>query len=242
MRSQGVDEAVGPSGFAILPQPDEATCGPTCLHGIYRHYGDDVSLDEVVREVPMLDEGGTLAVLLANHALARGYAATIYTYNLQAFDPTWFETPGVDLAERLRVQRRHKSDRRLQISTKAYLEFLERGGTLRLEDLVPGLISRLVGKGTPILTGLSATYLYRATREDPDTGRPDDVEGTPVGHFVVCCDYDAARRRVLVADPLFENPVARHEHFYEVPVARFLNSILLGVLTYDANLLVIRPR
>lgn len=242
MRSQGVDEAVGPSGFAILPQPDEATCGPTCLHAIYRHYGDDVSLGTVIREVPMLDEGGTLAVLLANHALDRGYAATIYTYNLQAFDPTWFETPGVDLVERLRAQRRHKSDRRLHISTRAYLEFLERGGELRFEDLVPGLISRLVRKGAPILTGLSATYLYRAKREVPDTGRPDDVEGMPVGHFVVCCAYDQTRRTVLVADPLFENPVARHEHFYEVPVARLLNSILLGVLTYDANLLVIRPR
>jgi hypothetical protein len=242
MRTREAGREAGRSGFLILAQPDETTCGPTCLHAIYRHYDDDVPLETVVREVPTLDGGGTMAVMLANHALARGYAATIYTYNLQAFDPTWFGPPGVDLSERLRAQRRHKSDRRLHISTKAYLEFLERGGELRFEDLVPPLISRLVGKGTPILTGLSATYLYRAAREVPDTGRPDDVEGAPVGHFVVCCDYDPARRTVLVADPLLENPVARHEHFYEVPVVRLLNSILLGVLTHDANLLVVRPR
>jgi len=242
MRSPGATKEAGPAGFAILPQPDETTCGPTCLHAIYRHWGDDLPLDAVVREVPTLEGGGTLAVLLANHALARGYHATIYTYNLQAFDPTWFAEPEVDVAERLREQRRHKTDRRLHISTKAYLEFLERGGRLRFEDLVPGLISRLVGKGTPILTGLSATYLYRARREVPETGAPNDVEGTPVGHFVVCCDYDSSKRTVLVADPLRENPVARDEHFYAVPVARFLNAILLGVLTYDANLLVIRPR
>ena len=242
MRTEGASEPAVRPGFSILPQPDETTCGPTCLHAIYRHWGDHVSLDRVIREVPTLDGGGTLAVLLANHALARGYAATIYTYNLQAFDPTWFCGSDVDLAERLRAQRRHKSDRRLHTSTKAYLEFLERGGVLRFEDLVPALIARLVGKGVPVLTGLSATYLYRAKREIGETGEANDVEGTPVGHFVVCCDYDSTRRTVLVADPLLDNPVARQQHFYEVPVARFLNSILLGVLTYDANLLVIRPR
>jgi hypothetical protein len=242
MRSQGAGKEAGRAGFTILPQPDETTCGPTCLHAIYRYFGDHVSLETVVREAPTLEGGGTLAVMLANHALARGYAATIYTYNLQAFDPSWFASSDVDLAERLRAQRRHTSDRRLHISTKAYLEFLERGGEMRFEDLVPALISRLVGKGTPILTGLSATYLYRDTREVPETGLPDDVAGRPVGHFVVCCGYDSARRTVLVADPLVENAVGRREHLYEVPVARLLNSILLGVLTYDANLLVIRPR
>ena len=35
----------------------------------------------------------TLAVLLGCHALRRGYEATIYTFNLQVFDPTWFEEP-----------------------------------------------------------------------------------------------------------------------------------------------------
>ena len=35
----------------------------------------------------MLDQGGTLDVFLANHALQRGYKATILTYNLDLFDP-----------------------------------------------------------------------------------------------------------------------------------------------------------
>ena len=228
--------------FDMDPQPNDTSCGPTCLRAVYAFYNDPLSLDDVIAQVQPLDTGGTLAVHLASHALRRGYSATIYTYNLQAFDPTWFGDPDVDLADRLREQRRHKTDRRLHTSTKAYLEFLERGGHLRFEDLVPGLISRFVGKGTPILTGLSATYLYRARREVPETGVPNDVEGMPVGHFVVCCGYDSAKRTVLVADPLLENPMARDEHFYTVPVARFLNAILLGVLTYDANLLVIQPR
>ena len=39
----------------ILPQPDEITCGPTCLHAIYNYYGDEIPLERVIAEVPMLD-------------------------------------------------------------------------------------------------------------------------------------------------------------------------------------------
>ena len=58
--------------FAILPQPTITTCGPTCLHSIYRYFNDSISLKQVISEVSMLEEGGTLAVFLANHALKRG--------------------------------------------------------------------------------------------------------------------------------------------------------------------------
>ena len=56
----------------ILPQPDNMTCGPTCLHALYRYYGDDLLLEDVIEQVPSLEGGGTLAVLLACHALRRG--------------------------------------------------------------------------------------------------------------------------------------------------------------------------
>ena len=56
-------------GFVVDPQPDDETCGPACLHGIYRHYGDDIPLAQVAAELHRLDGGGTLDVFLANHAL-----------------------------------------------------------------------------------------------------------------------------------------------------------------------------
>ena len=77
----------------ILPQPTETTCGPTCLHAVYRFYNDRISLTKLVDEIPYLEEGGTLAVMLGTHALKRGYRAKIYTYNLHMFDPTWFLHP-----------------------------------------------------------------------------------------------------------------------------------------------------
>ena len=75
-------------GFDIQAQPDDVTCGPTCLHSLYQYYKDDIPLKDVIRDVKQLKNGGTLAVMLGNHALNRGYKAIIYTYNLNVFDPT----------------------------------------------------------------------------------------------------------------------------------------------------------
>ncbi len=227
--------------FRIEPQPDDTTCGPTCLQAIYRFHGDPVSLEQVVREVETLETAGTLAVLLALHALGRGYGATIYTYNLHVFDPSWFLPDGPDPSDKLRAQLQVKTDPRLPFVTGAYLRFLERGGRLRFRELTPDLIRTQLRKGRPILTGLSATYLYQSPRElGEHRVRYDDVAGYPAGHFVVLCGYDPESREVLVADPLRENPTFE-PHLYRVGIQRVLGAVLLGVLTHDANLLVLTP-
>ncbi len=225
----------------ILPQPDDFTCGPTCLHALYRYFGDEVPLEQVIGEVPVLENGGTLDVLLANHALVRGYSARIFTYNVQMFDPTWFGGPGVDLAERLTRQLEHKDSERLRIATEAYLLFLRRGGELRFEELTTALVRKYLSREIPILTGLSATYLYGSAREYGPEGRPDDIRGKPAGHFVVLCGYNRETREVLVADPLQKNPLSGTNP-YTVSIDRVICAILLGILTYDANLLIIQPR
>ncbi len=226
--------------YSILPQPDDSTCGPTCLHSVYRYYGDELPLKQVVEEVTMLEAGGTLAVLLANHALQRGYQATIYTYKLQLFDPTWLIPNGPDLRERLLAQMACKHEPKLQVASEAYLKFLELGGELRMEDLTQNLLRHYLKSSIPVLTGLSSTYLYRTPREFGPNCDYDDVRGEPSGHFVVLCGYNKVSRTVQVADPLHSNPVAPSQ-FYEVGIDRVLCAILLGVLTYDANLLIIRP-
>jgi hypothetical protein len=225
----------------IQRQPDDATCGQTCLHAVYRYFDDDLPLDRLIDEVPRLAGGGTLAVNLATLALRRGYRALIYTYNLTVFDPSWFEGRTTDLAERLRAQARVKDDRRLAEATDAYLEFLRLGGELEMEDLTPALLRRWLQQDRPILTGLSATFLYRSPRETgTHTLAEDDLRGVPTGHFVVLCGWDGEERTVRVADPLEDDPRFQ-DHIYWVPVERVINAVLLGVLTYDANLLLLEP-
>ena len=107
-------------------------------------------------------------------------------------------------------------------------------------DLTPGLIRGILQRGLPILTGLSATFLYRDKREYGPKDEHDDIRGTPAGHFVILNGYHREGRTVLVTDPLHPNPAAPTQ-VYPVNIDRVICSILLGVLTYDANLLVIQP-
>ncbi len=223
----------------ILPQPDLTTCGPTCLQAVYGYFEDPLPLRQVIDEIPQLVDGGTLAVVLGKHALERGYRATILTFDLQVFDPTWFSESSVDLKEKLRAQIAAKESPKLRAATDAYLEFLELGGRIRMQDLTNELIRKQLNRSVPILTGLSATYLYQEKRELPDS-TPDDVRGYPTGHFVVLCGYDRKKRDVMIADPLHPNPMAAGQ-LYHVSMDRVKCSILLGVMTYDANLLIIEP-
>jgi hypothetical protein len=224
----------------MLPQPDETTCGPTCLHAVYRYWGEEVPLAGVIARTRKLEHGGTFAIFLACDALRQGYLATIYTYNLTVFDPSWFR-PGVDIAERLQRQREVKiNDARLQHVTEGYLEFLRLGGRLRLADLSRPLIRGLLRRNLPIITGLSSTYLYRAVREYGPNDVPDDIRGLPAGHFVVIAGYDRKKRSVLVADPYGLHPYGP-SHEYWTGIDRVIGAVLLGIVTHDANLLVVYP-
>ncbi len=239
-------------GVEIHWQPNDVTCGPTCLHAVYRFFADPVSLAEVVasaRALPGEQLGrGTLAVMLGIDALRRGYTAHLITFNLQVFDPTWFDRTTGEADERLlsvRLAQQLAAKRSLgpkfALATEAYMEFLSLGGTIATQDLTISLLGRYLTKGLPILTGLSSTYLYKCAREYGDNDDYDDVRGMPQGHFVILHGLSRARRLISVADPLGDNPGFGATD-YKVPMSRLTCAILLGVLTYDGNLLVIEPK
>jgi hypothetical protein len=196
----------------------------------------------MIGQIHTLATGGTLAVILGCHALRRGYAATIYTYNLQLFDPGWFKdgriNPRIDVADRLRAQLAAKGGIKLEVATRAYLEYLSGGGELACRELAASILLEHLQRGRPILTGLSATYLYNCPREYND--EYDDVRGEPAGHFVVVCGYEPHTGDVLIADPMRDNP-GYGDQYYHVSIERLIGAILLGALSYDANLLVIEP-
>lgn len=253
--------------FNIQVQPDDTTCGPACLASVLRFYGDEVPLETVVRDTPALEEGGTLAVLMGTYALRRGFRVRIITYNLRVFDPSWFSEPGVpdrswpvdadgalsppvwrvpvvDLAPKLEMQRLHKKSVRLQTACSAYIEYLQLGGEVLMSELNGNLIRYFLDQEKPVMTGLSSTWLYQSPRQIGRTNRPDDVRGEPEGHFVVLRGYNREQKLVHVADPWLPNPLGKDRlpaNEYDVGMDRLLGSIMLGVLTYDANLMIIEP-
>ena len=243
----------------IQPQPNDSSCGPTCLSAVYQYWSDPVEIQCLLNEIRQLSSGGTLAVQLGCHALSRGYHAMITTYKLQIFDPTWFKSAGgvgnsLQISEKLAKQfeikskRPHVNHARLKNATDSYIHFLKLGGRLRMVPLNEQLIQDAIADGVPVLCGLSATYLYQESRERSDTGAPngltsvdDDVGGDPSGHFVVIYGYDCETSEVSIADPLQSNPFAPTNK-YKAPLSRVVAAILLGIVTYDANVLMVYPR
>jgi hypothetical protein len=231
----------------IKNQPDDETCGPTSLHSVYRYYGDKISLKTVLNTVKRVTGGGTIASHLGCHALERGYQAKLFTYNLKIFDPSWFpdgKSSREYLYEKLMEQKKHKSSKKTNEVSDGYANFLQLGGDIFFKDLSTALLRKFFTKSQPIITGLSATYLYNSIREtftEEGVSVPDDILGEPCGHFVVLCGYDEDQRHMIVADPHQKNPLSK-DNYYTVDRNRLINSIMLGVLTYDATLLIISPR
>jgi len=225
-------------------QPDDVTCGPTCLRKVYDFYGLQVDMDEVIESLERNEDGGTLAVFLGIAALRRGLRARIFTYDLQIFDPTWATLTREELITKLRARFPYLTDAKRKGAAVAYVRYLEKGGELAFDDLTPTLLRSIIDRGHPVLAGLSATYLYGSARErwDPQAGAlvDDDVTGEPTGHFVVISGYDHWGRRLVVLDPSEHVPLSDDGRFV-VGAERLINAILLGDVTYDAVLLELWP-
>lgn len=228
----------------IKTQPDDTSCGPTSLHAVYRYYDNDVSLNSLIDEIKQVKNGGTIAPDLGIHAIKAGFKAKIYTYNLDVFDPTWFYPKPLSpkkLIEKLTAQLAYKQLPKVVESINAYVQFLSLGGAVLFKDLSVNLLKTYFDQKIPIIVGLSATYLYRCSREFVTPAGEclyDDLKGEPCGHFVVLCGYDETKRHIIVADPHRENPISK-DNYYKVSVGRLINSIMLGHITYDGNMLII---
>ena len=180
-------------------QPNETTCGPTCLHAIYDYYEDAVPLEQVIAETPMIDNGGTYAPFLGCHALKRGYTATMYTWDLMMFDPSWFAAGAPPMVDRLTQQAELKSDPRVQRRI-ARVSRIRRTRRRRSVSAISPRRSCAASCAAACRCSrdFSSTYLYRMRREFGPNDKPDDLRGEPAGHFVVLSGYHRQDRLVRV--------------------------------------------
>ncbi len=90
------------------------------------------------------------------------------------------------------------------------------------------------------MTGLSSTYLYKCEREYIQDGKQkrSDILGHSEGHFVVLESYDKESKIVTLMDPWPDNPYSEDQR-YAISRDHLMTAIMLGVLTYDANLMII---
>ena len=146
-----------------------------------------------------------------------------------------------ELINKLNLLHEAKTSRKLRTAIKAYVRYLELGGEITFEMLTESLLKKYFDQSLPILTGVSATYLYDTKREISVGSKTvyDDIQGEPTGHFIVLQGFED-EKHIKVADPFTDNH--KKKKYYSIDIQRLINSILLGVVTYDANLLVINNK
>ncbi len=225
----------------IEPQPNGVTCGPTCLHAIYHYLGNTLTLNEVIQQVSYLENGGTLAVLLGCHALTLGYQVTLHSLNMYILDPTWIALDKQALLHKLNEQITRSKNPKIITTTKAYCQFLELGGTICFSEITEAQLARYIDNNIPLLSGVNSTYLYTSMRDY--TGAQDQVVydeflGEPTGHFVVLRGCDTENHKLFIADPYAPQSLST-THYYDVSFAHWLHAHLLGISTYDTELLAI---
>lgn len=220
-------------------QPDDVTCGPTCLAQVYRYFGFEKPLSEIIAQTPRNPDGGTLAVFLAIHALRSGFRAELYPLSLRVVDPTWSDLDRDGLVLKLEARLEATTRRKQQRAIRGHIEFLRLGGDIRFENLTGRLLRRILEGGHPVLTGLNATFLYGTPREIDN--EYDDVRGDAAGHFVVIAGYDPGTDQFILRDPSSHSPFSPGGQ-YSVDADRLIAAILLGDITYDAVLLVVSPK
>lgn len=226
--------------IVVEPQPTETSCGPSCLNGIYNYLGLHKEQAQTIQSIEELSGGGTLGVQLGIDAIKQGFNVQIYTHNLYIFDPTWFSehTP---LKEKLHLQMQCKSEPKILTASQNYIKFLELGGRIKFEKLTPLFLYRLLKEVGPVICGVSGTYLYKCPREINETCKDDDVCGYPQGHFVVLNGVSGSLKYVDIVDPFQNNPLGKGQR-YKLEVNDFIHALLIGVITYDANIITIRRK
>lgn len=229
-------------------QPDDVSCGPTCLAQVLAFYGDQRGIAELIGGLRRNPDGGTMAVHLGQLALELGYRARIYPFGVRIFDPTWWELDSSALRARLGARHARMDDRAERTLLASWLLFLDSGGSVRFHEPTSALMVGMLCRERPLICGLNATWLYREAREDPWTNQPDDISGVPVGHFVTLVGYTGAGLHIHVNDPSESAPFAAggdhgdlRNGRYPLPADRLIHAILLGDATRDAMLLEIWP-
>ena len=75
-----------------------------------------------------------------------GDVSRIFTYDLRIFDPTWRYLTSRELRDKVALRIPHISSAKARKSAKAYLEFLDMGGTIGFEELTPSLLKRILDR------------------------------------------------------------------------------------------------
>jgi peptidase C39-like protein len=215
-------------------QPDDTSCGISCLKMLLAFHGISLSFDEMREIIPPLPDIGLYDSHVGKAALDLGFSVTIYSYNYTIFHPLWNHLTRKDLIRHLSTKNKSSMTPLQEFATKSYIEFMEAGGEVLFYPLSKELLLAFFEKGLPVMVALDMCFLYDSMVYYENTTEPRAT------HFVVLHGYNPENNTFRISDPWHSIPLPNNMGQFSLDADRVINAIFLGQNRNDAAVVVIQ--
>ncbi len=215
-------------------QPDDLSCGLCCLSTILTHYGRNLPIENLIKDIPPLPDIGLYDSHIGKAALDLGFQVTIYTYNYGVFHPVWNRLNREELIEKLIIKKDCPGMPHRVLAAQGYIEYLQAGGDLQFYPLSKELLITHFARGVPLIAALDMSFLYDCV------AFYNEFAERRATHFVVLHGYDPTSNTFDVTDPWYSIPIPNKNGQYAMDADRVINAIFLGQARNDSSIIVIQ--
>ncbi|HIA91806.1 TPA: hypothetical protein EYO12_01660 [Candidatus Saccharibacteria bacterium] len=192
---------------------DTAQCMQTAAAQLLSFFDPKITVDQVIKEVPVYEENGekigTSPGHLAAYFPAQGYGTISYIFDTELFDRSWGSLSAKEVVENLKLRQRHIPEnswlsRYHKVLVDGWELYVAKGGSFEFQNLNTKLLHSLL-VDSPIFVTLNSTYLNQESKQlydqETDKFQPDPIRGRSLTHGVTCTGYKDGDFLIIDPDP-----------------------------------------
>lgn len=237
-----------PIEHPIVPiQQKTSECMQTTATQVMAFFDPTISVDEVIKDVPVYVENGEKIGTSPGHMAAyfaqKGYQTTVYIFDVELFDRSWEGLGEEEVLTRLRQRQEHIPANAWlaayhHILVDGWALYVKSGGRFSFPQLSTSLLYDLLVP-SPYLLMVNSTYLNQRAKQiyNQATDKFDDdpIKGRSLTHAVACAGYRDSQ--FLIVDP---DPPEGVSHHRWIAQDHLIASIMAAQTESDNFLITIR--
>jgi hypothetical protein len=204
----------------LVKQKDKNGCGAAGMSMIYKFFGVNLSQEEIIKKIGGLTRWGSFTVDHALMANELGFSTTVYSYNLEYYDPSDSKLSRKELikktGELIKKENRQYNIREL----KSILKVLRSDVSYEMRIPTLNSIKKFLDKRIPVVVAVNSAVLFEKKKD------------LRWGHFLALTGYE--KNRFYYNDP--------HGIKGTISDEKLIFALSNNVFDSSAYLLVIKPK
>jgi hypothetical protein len=160
------------------------SCGPICLQNIYENFAINKNLDDIFKELGVMETEPTFLSQLAINCKENGLNTTLFSSNPYIMAPNWTEVSSSEILINLKKWIVLNTNDPWVKSAIYWTYYLENHGDTLVSNISERLIDKCLDEGKIILTCVNDSWLWGKRKLD-NVIEYDDIKGKGRGHFIV---------------------------------------------------------